>query len=233
MKTKTILLFSLFLSLGFLTQNVLAQTSQGGGAVPTSPTAFPPPPDGSSQYGFNLNFIGAAMYPQTQDTFVPLTETLDDFDLFDHIFDHPVVVSERDAVENTTSENVITILQGSGVVVYLGKTWIQASYDAITNDYLFKNPWSFEKANSNLEGPLGWFDGAVALFPEASKNQLKNQELCQKFTIYFPFKAVELGRTTVTFTRQDVLHAKSKVLTFQFNVVAAAPAASTTSGNDN
>jgi len=181
-----------------------------------------PLPAGSddSQTGMNLNFIGAAMFPQVQETFVPLTKTLDqvDADRFDHALDHPVIVTSHDAVENTTAQNVITIPENAGVGIYLGTTRIEASYDPVIKDYVWNNPWSFEKDNENMKTLPGLWDDGDA-WPFLPKKE--SPAISQKFPIYYTFQAVGLGKTTLTFILNDTLHATPKTLTFQFNVVEA------------
>lgn len=232
MKTKPFVLFvALFLSLSLLAGKTLAQE----GYLPTQtqpPTAdsgdFPDP------NGMNLNFIGAALFPQTADTFVPLTQTLEDVEADDEPpCVNPIVFTKRDALENTTAENIITMAQGQWIKIDLGKAWIEGTYDHKNSGYVFKNPWSLQQDNKNLNPIMGGWDdeGARPVFPP--KKQWSG--MTEKYGVYYCLYAAAVGETTLTFTYRGQFSTEPKTLTFHFNVVEmpAAPPVDESSCGDN
>ncbi|MBX9578112.1 MAG: hypothetical protein K2W97_06520 [Chthoniobacterales bacterium] len=229
MKPNPLVLFvALLLSLTFLAGKTLAQEDP----FPTQPQ---PPAVDSGDFPnpteMNLNFVGAAMFPQVADTFVPLTETLEDVEADDEPpCVNPIVFTKRDALENTTAENIITMSQGQWIKIDLGKSLIEGTYDHQNSDYLFKNPWSLQQDNKNLN-PLvgGWEDeGARPVFPP--KKQWSR--MTEKYGVYYCLYAAAVGEVTLTFTYHGQFSTAPKVLTFRFNIVEA-PAAPASSGNED
>jgi hypothetical protein len=208
-----------------LSSTLLCNAAHAQGApLPTTPPADAQP----STSGFDLSSI-SALFAQTQDTFTALQTDLLDVCADNEPFVNPIVLTQRDALENTTVENIITIAQGRCIRINLGKTWVEATYS--NGDYLFKNPWSLQQDNENLKAvPGGWDEDGARLTLPPKKEQGK---LCQKFGIRYLFHAHFLGLTTLTFTCQDQLHGHPKTLTFCLNIVAADDTADSTVSDDN
>ena len=242
MKIKPFVLFvALLLSLTLLAGKTLAQ----GAALPTVPKYFDPANpsqpqtpaadsgDSPNPTGVNLN-IGAAMFPQTADTFVPLqtdllhaqTDLLHALDPFQYILDDAIVLLTRsDAVENGTEENTITLTLGQKVDIRLHESWIMKDFPSGEGMEFkcnvmkssFHDYWSYQQDND----PLRYLDGEDYWAPESFEARTRAESQVDQC-----FQAVELGPTTITFTREanSLLLTKDETLTFRFNVIEA-PAA--------
>lgn len=235
MKTKPLAFFvALFLSLTLLAGKTLAQ-AQG---VPTMPKYFDPANpsqpqtpaadsgDAPNPTGMNLNFIGAAMFPQTADTFVPLqTDLLHALDPFQYILDDAIVLTRSDAVENGTEENTITLTLGQKADIRLHESWIMKDspsgegmeFKCNVMKSSFHDYWSYQQDNDHLR----YLDGEDHWAPESFEARTRSESQVDQC-----FQAVELGPTTITFTREanSLLLTKGETLTFRFNVIEA-PAA--------